>query len=46
MSPTNPFGNFHAGIDLFVTMLTPDEQEVYAVEAGYITHMKTLTSPR
>jgi len=37
-SSTNPFGNFHAGIDIFLTELTPagDEEEVYTVEPSYI----------
>ncbi|NOQ23536.1 MAG: hypothetical protein GQ565_12935, partial [Candidatus Aegiribacteria sp.] len=39
VSAANPYGNFHAGIDIFLTELTPagDEEEVYAVEPGYIT---------
>lgn len=38
-SSTNPLGNFHSGIDIFLTALTPpgNEEEVYAVEPGYIT---------
>jgi len=47
VSPSNPMGNFHSGIDLILTELTlPGQEEVvYSVEAGYVTDVMDGAPP-